>query len=543
MITDGAKKDWMDYFPYDVPRLAQETAISAILDSFEGGKKVFILEAGTGVGKSAIGLTAARALQDSSSSEDHGNGSYFLTTQKVLQEQYVKDFGTPSGCMKSIKSSRNYTCAFNTKNSCAESMRTLRAAPKGTPFWKKCVFDCTYKNSKKMFIESPEGVTNFPYFLTETQFSGKIKPRKVLVVDEAHNAPNELSKFIEISISERFTNKTLKLEMPDIQSQNQAVEWIKKTYLPHLKSQISKIDAMIEKYESLQSKLQEFAKFVKQYDLLDNHISKIERFIQIYDKDNWVFNVSPASYRQSKKLEFKPIDVSFYASDMLFNMGEKIILMSATILDPTALCEMLGLDIEDVGFISIPSPFPVENRPVLIAPVGKMSAKDIDSTLPNLTQAVKSIIDQHKDEKGIIHCHTFKIANYLKKTIRSKRVLIHNSDNREKILEKHLTSKQPTVLLSPSMTEGVDLHGDRGRFQIICKVPFPYLGDKLIRKKMNKWNWWYPLQTAKTIVQAVGRSVRSDDDHAVTYILDSDWGRFYSSNKKLFPPSFHRSIV
>tara|TARA_Y100000385_G_scaffold252463_1_gene275940 strand:+ start:236 stop:520 length:285 start_codon:yes stop_codon:yes gene_type:complete len=92
------------------------------------------------------------------------------------------------------------------------------------------------------------------------------------------------------------------------------------------------------------------------------------------------------------------------------------------------------------------------------------------------------------------------------------------------------------------MTEGVDLKGKLSRFQIICKVPYPYLGDKLIRKKMNKWKWWYPLQTAKTILQAVGRSVRSKEDTAATYILDSDFERFYYSNKSLFPVTFKESL-
>ena len=59
---------------------------------------------------------------------------------------------------------------------------------------------------------------------------------------------------------------------------------------------------------------------------------------------------------------------------------------------------------------------------------------------------------------------------------------------------------------------------------------------------MNKWRWWYPLQTAKTIVQAVGRSVRSDEDHAVTYILDSDWSYFFSRNKEFFPKGFKDAI-
>jgi Rad3-related DNA helicase len=55
---------------------------------------------------------------------------------------------------------------------------------------------------------------------------------------------------------------------------------------------------------------------------------------------------------------------------------------------------------------------------------------------------------------------------------------------------------------------------------------------------MHKWAWWYPLQTAKTIVQSVGRSIRSVDDHAVTYILDSNWESFYRKNKHMFPPDF-----
>ena len=105
-----------------------------------------------------------------------------------------------------------------------------------------------------------------------------------------------------------------------------------------------------------------------------------------------------------------------------------------------------------------------------------------------------------------------------------------------------MTINSPTVLLSPSMQEGVDLKGDMSRFQILCKVPYPYLGDKLIRKRMNKWGWWYPLQTAKAIVQSVGRSVRTETDEAITYILDEDWERFWNKNKDVFPPDFKRCI-
>ena len=96
-----------------------------------------------------------------------------------------------------------------------------------------------------------------------------------------------------------------------------------------------------------------------------------------------------------------------------------------------------------------------------------------------------------------------------KKNLRASRLIFHDSTDREEALQKHLTSKEPTVLVTPSMSEGVDLRDDLARFQVLVKVPYPSLGDKLVKKRMNRWSWWYPMQTIKTIVQSVGRGVRS----------------------------------
>jgi len=111
------------------------------------------------------------------------------------------------------------------------------------------------------------------------------------------------------------------------------------------------------------------------------------------------------------------------------------------------------------------------------------------------------------------------------------------------ILKIHLNSNEPTVLLSPSFTEGVDLYGDLSRFQVMCKIPFPFLGDNYIKNKKDKCYRWYEWQTAKTIIQALGRSIRSEEDSAISYILDSDWGYFYHKNKDLFPMWFRNSII
>lgn len=539
--------EYNQQFPHKSIREQQSKAIDFALNaSLNEGKRFIIIEAGTGVGKSAIGLTVARYLSKNISNTAglFEPGSYFLTTQKILQEQYVKDFGGFSGPMKSIKSATNYTCSFNKKTTCAESLRALRTTEKGSRFWKACTFNCVYRTAKDGFLKSPEGVTNFPYFLAETQYAGKLTPRQVLVIDEAHNVDNELSKFVEVTISNRFCKSFLNFEIPKGLTTAKYVTWIKETYVPTISGKLKHLEQMLEKYVGLKEKIKsgEFASLAKKFEIMDKHVCKVRRFLGLYNSENWVMNEIAADGRSGRKIEFKPIDVAPFAEEHLYNFGEIVILMSATILDKDAFTESVGIPKDKAAFISLPSPFPVENRPVVFSGMGKMSSKSIDETLPRMADAVKEILKQHKNEKGIIHCHSYKVANYIKRNVRNSRLLIHNSVNREAVLEKHLRGKKPTVLISPSMTEGVDLKGDLSRFQIICKVPYPYLGDKLVRKKMNKWKWWYPLQTAKTIVQATGRSVRSKDDTAVTYILDSDFEMFYNRNREMFPEGFKESL-
>lgn len=427
--------------------------------------------------------------------------------------------------------------------SCGESLRLLQGARRGSAFWNACIANCTYKKAKKHFIDANLGVTNFSYFLAETQYAGKIEPRQLLIVDEAHNTPDELSKFIEVNVTEQFCKNFLGITLLDKSTQLQTIRWIQDVYMPKLEVKVLHFEKNLESYVNLKSKIEsgEFASLAKKYEILDKHACKMRRFLKIWDKNNWVMDEQFSSERNARKIQFKPIDVAEYAPDMLHKFGEYCLYMSATILDEVAFAQLLGIQPDHVESARIPSPFPLENRPIIYSPIGKMSASHIDASLPKLVQAVKMILEAHPNEKGIIHTNSYKIANHIKRNLRSKRLLVHNSETRDSTLQEHTKSKHPTVLLSPSMTEGVDLQGDLSRFQIICKVPFPYLGDKLIRKKMNKWKWWYDLQTAKTVIQAVGRSIRSDTDSAVTYILDSSWERFYGNNKKLFGPEFSKN--
>lgn len=532
------------YFPFDQVRDAQQEAIDYVLNAFHNeGKRFAVCEIGTGGGKSAIGLTVARWMHNhmpEPGDSDYGPGTYFLTTQKILQDQYVHDFST----VRQLKSSSNYDCKFLKGTNCADSQMKIKIEQNPDSNHSKCCrFGCVYKEAKREFISASESITNFSYFLTETSYIGKLEPRQLLVIDEAHNIDNELCKFIEVTVSERFAKSVLKLNMPTINTHKQAWDWLSAEYMPKLRAHINHAVLTIEKFNLNERLNTEFQSLMKQFEMLEKHQSKLEKFMKLYDEENWVFEIIEGEGRAKRKLMFKPIDISSYTEQTLFKSGRHVLMMSATILDKKGFCQTLGIDEDDCAFISIPSPFPPENHSIIISPVAKMAAATIDQDLPKLVNAIQAILEQHPNDKGVIHAHSYKIANYIKRNIKNSRLIFHDSDNRNTMLEKHIKSKKPTVLVSPSMQEGVDLKDDLSRFQIICKIPYPYLGDKIVKKRMHRWKWWYPLQTTKTIVQSLGRSIRNYNDHAVSYILDAGWGYFYDKNKDMFPETFKKSII
>ena len=223
-------------------------------------------------------------------------------------------------------------------------------------------------------------------------------------------------------------------------------------------------------------------------------------------------------------------------------------MMSATIMNSSnnaSFIKDIGIENEKYKFARVKSTIPKENRIIKYdSSIGNMSSKKIDETLPKMVEAVKKILEFHKNEKGYIFTNSYKISNYLIDKIKTDRFSYHdNSINRAEALNNHINSKNNTVLITPSMNIGIDLKDDLSRFQIIVKMPFPYLGDKQVQKKMEINKEWYIWKTLVELIQAMGRSVRSDNDYATTYILDKDWEMVYNRSKNIIPSWFSEAIV
>lgn len=541
--------DWRPFFPLDQPRAEQAKAIEFVIEQLVGkGSNYVVMELGTGVGKSAIAITLAKwavawhkELVELDILGQERPKSYILTSQKILQDQYVREFKND---VSDLRSSANFSCSWLPNQTCAETMRVKDAMSNDgfDPMALNAITcvdcNCQYKITKDSFKQADIGVTNYSYFLSETVYAGGLKPRELLILDEAHNIEAEIRKWATITINSKLVS-SLNLKVPN--DDERLRKWMCSSYVVALGKLIKKQCSDIER-AILTRKYDQVKVLSRQHEILDKHICQVNRYVKSIGgnkQDNYLIVRNYGS-----DVQLKPLNVTSQVRDLLFSRASKRIMMSATILDKNVFSRSMGLPKnEHVSFISIPSPFPKQNRPIFYIPVGLMSKKHVEKTLPKLTNTIKELLALHQNEKGMIHCHTYSTAQHLISTLNNKRLISHTSKDRDVALHNHLNLNEPTVLLSPSMTEGVDLKDDASRFQIICKIPYPYIGDPIIAEKMKRDPQWYPWQTARTLLQSIGRSIRSSDDSAVTYILDESWERFYSQNKKFFPDGFDELLI
>ena len=108
----------------------------------------------------------------------------------------------------------------------------------------------------------------------------------------------------------------------------------------------------------------------------------------------------------------------------------------------------------------------------------------------------------------------------------------------EDILEDHTNSAADTVLVSPSMSYGVDLKGDLAKFQIILKAPWLPTKDVRVEKMMKLDKQWYGNKMLCTMVQASGRGTRAVTDECNTYVLDGSIFDAIARNKSKLPKYF-----
>jgi ATP-dependent DNA helicase DinG len=279
-------------------------------------------------------------------------------------------------------------------------------------------------------------------------------------------------------------------------------------------------------------------------------IERLTRTINniLSNQKNWIVSDIKKENYEVVKVELKPLDVSTFCK-AVFEKCSKTLIMSATILDHKVFCRNVGLNPDEVKFIQIPSDFPLEHRSIIPLNVAYLNYDNLQSDEVKLAIAktVDNLMTLHKNDKGIIHTTSYEQLNFIKGNLsqtNARRLLVTDPEiQRDEVIFEHTSSTtRSTVLISPSLHTGLDLKDELSRFQIITKVPYPNKSDRWTNAKRNIDTGWYYWQTALKLIQAYGRSVRSKDDWARTYILDSAFGYFVRRNKDILPSWFIQAI-
>ena len=526
----------IENFPFTEPRFGQLDIIQNINDAIRQGYKYIILEAGTGTGKSAIATTLAKMYES----------AYILTMTKQLQSQYSNEFDFPlvkgrgnfaclnsnlevacdMGTCKTTPTSSNFFCPYGVaKNPTLDAELAFEDSFGGTVFYQSGSH-CHYWNQKANAINSPITLMNYDYAIVELNYVKHFAPRSLLILDEAHNIENKLMSTMEVTLYNRTLEKDINKRISD--------ETLKDGELSDWKMEI---EAIRESYEDID--LKDVTK--NKADRIRSTIARLKTLGNNLEKEpkNWVID------SEETGVVFKPLRVHHYAKDNLLKYGDVVIFMSATILSHKMFSKWLGLNPNEVYHIKVDSPFTKEKRPIILNLAGKMSANRIKNTAPKTIPILQEILKKHENDKGLIHTHSYKCQQYITRNLNNSRLVSHTSQNREQILNFFEKDENPLVLVSPSMSEGVDLPYDKCRFQIIYKIPFPYLGDKQVNMRLKRDKKWYAYKTVMTLMQAYGRGMRAEDDSCYTYIIDSDINMLFKSPmyRSLIPDFFKEAVV
>lgn len=539
--VESTPKDILSFFPLEKARPSQAAVIKEIDKVFSEGRRIVILEAPVGSGKSAIAMTFANKYKN----------SHIITPRKSLQDQYYADFSEDIVLMKGRNA---YPCTI--KAAPNEYKRIISVIQEGhihapmrgeancanapcrnnrnTASWcKSKIGDCPYNVAIEVAQAHHTVVHNIHSFIYQTNFSEKFEKRPLMVIDEAHEIEDTLRNFI----TQKITINTEKGEQIDLVSTNSVSDWC--DYFLGFAPPETEHDLMLKAND-------EFYRSAK-----DEFIEKIESFRALSDIYGEDFSVkaSPAYNSAGKvvgtEFEFIPHQLGNAAERFLFAYADRILLMSGTIYDKEQYCRYLGVNASDAYFIRVSSTFPVENRPIYAKPDYQTdtSHANWEANFEDMVEKIEKIMAIFKDVKGLIHVPSYHAGVAIAKALKSPRIVLHDSFDFAVKLEQFFATKQPYVFVSPVCQQGVDFKDDRARFQIITRVPYLNTSDPFIEKKVQEDFPWYNLKALVLFGQQIGRVNRSEKDYGATFLLDARFNKFLQRNSKKIPQWVKDAII
>jgi len=524
----------------------EQTVQNAVL-----GVKHTMLEAPTGSGKSMIALISAYVLW-----KLFGKRTYILVSDLSLYKQYEDDIDRiGSNCFGHIKGKENYICA---KNGCkaSQSVCSLQGVSMNG-MWHKpsqwsCKWSCQYMQDYMNAVHAPVTLMTYQlYFIQRNYvedliFGGKnpnFPKRDLVICDECHKLCDICQAHFapKIDIERPHWMNVLDKQM-HIEPYENDRSWIVDNIMACTSN--DKLVELTADYGRYVSEYVEANEALRARLSKKTHLSKGERaaliagnrarqeHCKIADMLTFIEELGSSEYLV-KTASNDSITLNFVFDDIMLKKYFHAksgceLLMSATIGDFNAYAKITGLDKKECRAIALPSTFDFSKSPIVVSDKNWMTYESKKTAIVEIAKQVVDICIDNKDVRGIIQTGTYENARALLDSMPDEvagRCLQYNSAaEKTKMLDEFMRrstdSKDNSILIGPTLIEGLNFPDNVCRFQICVKVPYACLGSEYVRKKMEHVDGWYVYDVLNKLCQGIGRGVRHKHDWCKTYILD-----------------------
>lgn len=451
-----------------------------------------------------------------------------LTASKTLQDQLLRDFSSIG--LVDIRGRANYPCKMAATFTCEDGAHA------------KCLYTqgnsgCEYKAAYNRAIQSHLVVTNYKYWPLVCRYGEGLGRFDCIVLDEAHDAPDQICSLMQVTLTSRDVFQMLNRRWPDNADDCGIETWRdwSRIMLPLAlhEQQIVK-DQITDAGYAPEVLVREAARWS----------SLVHKLTSISTAQGpWASE--PTKVRENTGYVLEPLWADEYAEDTIFQGIPHVILISATVRPKTL--DLLGIQPGEYAFREYPYIFPVNRAPIYYIPTAYCGQSMTDEEQQAIIDMINRIVGRRLDRKGLIQTPSYKLAEQIMRGSRYPHWMItheRNSVATENAVMRLKSCAPPAVLVSPSISTGLDFAYGEAEYQVIPKLPFPVVkGSRIMEARCNKKQGGDPEYAdylmVQHLVQSCGRIMRAPDDRGETFILDMNLNWVRTRCKRQFPAWFN----
>lgn len=515
-------EDIIKYFPKPSFRPKQKEVLVKCHELFESGKKLILLEAPVGFGKSAVNTALCR----------YYSPAIYTTPQINLIEQILNDADL-SPYFVEIKGRENYLCPKDYFMTSVKYGLCKREKDVNCDKTK----ECPYYRQKIKAISSPIALMPTAYFIVDAYNEPpNFSNRNIVIIDEGHLLSEHVSNQVKLEITsysmprqvyEKWKGK-VKFDEFTLMQIADDVENVLNEYQTTLDNgfSLSETEA-IEKIKA------------------EEWLKKFKRFMDTIVFAEWIWKETKYGYVA------EPVFSRWFMEQMVWSRGNMFVVSTATIIKPEVWVKENGADLvfenSEIAYVVVPMIIPKENRPIVDMSIGNMSHNEQEYNINNAVKMLEYIIRMHPKENIAVHFPSYELAekfyNILKEfidrpdsgiNININNIYLPTPENRDEMLAKWL--KNGGVFFAVAYHEGQDWKYEKCTVQVLAKTLYPDTTDEKVKRRLElkdfQWLMWITLIKC---IQAYGRAIRAEDDKMVFYVLDSKFWELLIRNWKNVP--------